>query len=162
MTRYSSSAIVLLAMIPACDIVTGPDAEDRVVGIIEWQSDATHVRVAAADPRTVVAAPDTVTAGVPFTVTITTIGLSGCWSQDGATRSVSGLTANVTPYDRVIEEIDGLPISCTAALVDLPRDISLSFAQTGTATLRVSGRRIRNGDVAGAEPAVIEKLIVVR
>lgn len=161
MKSHVLSVLGAALLCAACSNPIAPDAGERVVGIIEWNTTAAAPG-AMAEPETVVSAPDTVDAGMPFTVTITTIGASGCWREDGALESVSGLTATLTPHDRVIEEIDGMPVSCTGALVSLPRDMSLTFRQTGSATLRVIGRRVTNGDIPAAQTKTIEQQIVVR
>jgi hypothetical protein len=110
----------------------------------------------------VIAAPDTVNAGAPFDATITTVGMSGCWRPDGAEISYGPKLAVVTPYDLVITTIDGAPVACTGALVDLPRTVRLIFGQAGVATLRVHGRKVTGGELSSATPATTEKQIVVR
>jgi hypothetical protein len=148
----------------ACDTATGPATSTRIIGILEWQPATSGASLLGiADPaHTRISAPDTVDAGTPFNVGITTIGLSGCWNEDGAQSAVSGLLATVTPHDRVTTDIDGAPAFCTAALVELDRTVSLVFASAGTATLRVNGRVVVDGQVDNAQPLTVEKQIVVR
>jgi hypothetical protein len=152
----------------ACD-ATGPEANGRQVGIIEWH--ATSMTTLAANAAIdesdldapVLTAPDTVDVNVPFNVTVTTIGLSGCWAADGARLASSARQATITPYDVAHTHFPGgEPMFCTAALVRLPRTVQVTFTQRGEATLRVEGRVVRNADLVGAEPAALEKVIIVR
>jgi hypothetical protein len=142
-----------------CDFATGPGADGRVIGIIEWQAAITG---AAANDDVVITAPDTVHAGVPFQATITTIGLSGCWSADGASIKAAPRLVTITPYDRVANGTPEQPTYCTAALVGLDRHLDIVFSDPGTATLRVNGRIVIDGDLEDARPHVVEKQIIVR
>jgi hypothetical protein len=51
---------------------------------------------------------------------------------------------------------------CTAALVSLPRTVTITFAEAGEATIRVEGRVVRNGDLTGMQPVAVEKKVIVR
>jgi hypothetical protein len=152
--RRGRLVLATIAVCSACELarVSEPTAEQRVVGIIESSS----VRDG------VLRAPDTVTAGVRFDATITTVGLSGCWREAGADIGYDVRLVLVIPYDLVVTRIDGEPRLCTGALVQLPRTVRLVFGQTGNATLRVSGRKLTGGVLGSGMPVSIEKQVVVR
>jgi hypothetical protein len=154
----------MLVVGAACDSATAPASSDHVVGILEWHAGSGGSALAGiAEPaETRVVAPDTVDAGTPFDISVRTIGRSGCWSQAGAESAVTGMLATVTPYDRVTTSIDGEPAFCTGALVDLERTVSIAFASPGTATLRVNGRIVMDGELDGTQPVTVEKQIFVR
>ena len=92
--------------------------------------------------------PDTVSAGVAFTVTVTTFG-SPCTSADGARVTVQAATADVTPYDRV----EGG--ACAATAIPLPRDVVLAFATAGPATIQLHGRDGGGGTVTVSRPVTV-------
>jgi hypothetical protein len=141
MTRLPALAPLLL--LAACSGVIAPDpASRRVVGVID---------VGGGTPRAL-AAPDTVAAGAPFTVTVTTFGSSSCTRADGAELEVRGLVAEIVPYDR---ELTG-DVACTDDLRPFPRDVTVSFAAPGQATVRVLGRGLGGG------ASVLEARVVVR
>jgi hypothetical protein len=150
-------ALALLIGATACDMPAtfepGPDAR-RHLGIVEWSR--SNVQTFADPAVGVITAPDTVTAGQPFLVTVTTAGPSGCWRAAGAETGVQGSLATITPYDRVADEI------CTQAFVSLPRSVELRFDVRGEATLRVHGRRVVDGNLSGATERTVEKKVFVR
>ena len=80
--------------------------------------------------------PANATAGVSFEITVTTVGSSSCTRADGASVAVSGLVADVTPWDLVA------PVGavCTDDLAPFPRRVTLRFSGAGTATIRLHGR----------------------
>jgi hypothetical protein len=125
----------------ACANLAGPGG-DRRPGIIE--SRYLHAPV--------LTAPDSVTAGTPFQVTVTTLGFSGCWTEDRTDVTSLAGEAVVRPYDRVREG------PCTQALVNLPHSVQLRFDQPGTASIVVQGVRDDGGN---AEPTQIQRTVVV-
>ena len=132
-----------------------PDPEQvRHVGIVEWSR--SNVQTFADPSIGVITAPDTVTAGQPFQVTITTVGPNGCWSAAGAELASQPSVATITPFDRVQGEV------CTQATVSLPRTVQVRFDVPGEATLRVYGRRVVDGNVSAATERVVERRIFVR
>ncbi|HEU0076169.1 MAG TPA: hypothetical protein VFQ76_00890 [Longimicrobiaceae bacterium] len=140
--RLVLPALLLLAA--ACSGASDPDSR-RVVGVIALDA-------GAPDPPGALAAPDTVAAGAPFTVTVTTRGSSSCTRADGAELELRGLLAEIVPYDR-----DGTRLrACTDDLHAFPRDVTVRFAAPGRAVVRVRGRDLRGG------PAVVEAGVVVR
>jgi hypothetical protein len=126
----------------------------RHLGIVEWSR--SDVQTFADPAMGVITAPDTVTAGQPFQVTITTTGLSGCWRAAGAEKAVQGNLATITPFDRVEGEV------CTGALVSLPRSVEVRFDTRGEATIRAYGRRVVDGNLNAATERTVEQRIIVR
>jgi hypothetical protein len=145
-----------------CSAISETDS-DRQIGIVELRGNFT-VGASTWDPftHTTISAPDTVQVNVPFTAVITTIGFSGCWREDGARVDRGARLATVTPYDFVVRDENGGPTFCTAVLVSLPRDVQITFSQAGTATLRVRGRVVTNGELSSDEETVVEKTILVQ
>jgi hypothetical protein len=156
----------LLLGLSGCDIL-GPDGGRRMVGIIDWRSGADAqfavggMRSGEYDPNLtpVLEAPDTVRAGEPFIIMITTTGLNSCWEPAGATVHLGSRGATVTPYDRMSTEYDRL---CFASHLDLPRTLQLTLHQQGEQVIRIEGRSVVGDDLRGATDAVVEKPIMVR
>ena len=141
MTRIPALAPLLL--LTACSGATGLEpGSRRVVGVIDVGSQSLRA----------LAAPDTVAAGAPFVVTVTTFGSSSCTRADGAEVEVRGLVAEVVPYDR---EATGARV-CTDDLRPFPRDVTVRFSAPGQATVRALGRGLGGG------AAVVEARVVVR
>ena len=118
------------AALGACGGPTDADAL-RVVGVISPGRGAPSAA----------AVPDTVRAGVPFEVRVTTYGSGSCTRPDGAAVRVAGLVAEVTPYDR--EPTRG---ACTDDIAAYPRPAAVRFDVPGQAVVRVIGRASRNSD----------------
>lgn len=97
--------------------------DDLRVGVI--QSEYLHTAP--------LAAPDTVHAGAPLTVTITTLGYNGCFQAAATRSSRQGQRVTLVPYDRVV---DG---ACTQALREVPRTATLYLDAPGTTTLVLQG-----------------------
>ena len=104
-----------------------------------------------------VMAPDTVDAGVAFQVSTQTVGPSGCWRPDGQTVATLGRVVVIRPYD----SHSGSEL-CTDALLFLPRASTVVLNEPGEWTLRVTGRRLRMGDLVWDEPISAERPIFVR
>ena len=121
------SALLLAFLLCACSDSTGA-RQVRSVGFIDTGGEM-HYRY------TVVEAPASARAGVPFQVEVVTFGSSSCTREDGAEVSVNGLLAEVTPYD--ILDVDQ---GCTPDVHPFPRAATVRFASAGSATLRVIGR----------------------
>lgn len=162
-------AIMLLGtLLSACEMPTGPHISHQM-GILEWRmrAPARERRWPSAQllpsgteavSRASVAAPDTVLAGDPFTVTVTTIGANGCWQPTDASLELDEAAAVITPYDAVLS---GPDIGCTDALKDLPHQVRVRFTRRGEAVLRVRGRRVTGSDFTAGEEVVVEKRIQV-
>jgi hypothetical protein len=121
----------LLLVVPlvagACLSSTGPD----------WVVVPGFIGVASLGvPLEVVSAPDTVNAGEPFNVVVTTYGSSSCTRAAGANSSASGLSASIVPLDSVLRG----DVVCTADLHPFPRNVSLTFATAGQGLIAVTGR----------------------
>lgn len=161
-TLVTSLGITAAAVLGACSSSTAP-GDSRVMGILEVQfgAEGSLAPSAASDAssRTVISAPDSVEAGVPFTATITTIGLSGCWEAAGEDIELDRNLAVVVPYD-----LDGMRegVACTGSLIELPHPVEIRFAEPGEATLRVRGRKVFKENIQRADTVVVEKRIVVR
>lgn len=159
-------AVVAALLGSACELITGTQGK-RVVGVLEWgpytvrtssvPASATLARTDPDLPRLL--APDTVQAGVPFTVTITTIGLRVCWKEAGAEVELRQNLAIVTPYDFTPETKDGY---CADTTVLLRRDVELRFDTEGEAVIRVAGRKVTGADLERGTPITVEKRIVVK
>jgi hypothetical protein len=141
MTRLPVLAPLLLLAACGGGTVFEPGSR-RVVGVID---------VGGAG-REALAAPDTVAAGAPFAVTVTTFGSSSCTRPDGAELEVRGLVAELVPYDR---EATGTR-ACTDDLRPFPRTVTVRFSAPGQATVRALGRGLGGG------AAVVEARVVVR
>lgn len=81
-------------------------------------------------------APDVVTKGVPFEVTVSSFGSGSCTRADGYELSATPASAEVRLYDQSAPSGS----MCTADLRSFPRILMLQFDQAGTAELRVIGR----------------------
>jgi hypothetical protein len=100
----------------------------------------THRVVGIIDPRhspPVIDAPAQVRSGVAFTVTVRTLGTSGCVTPDGGRVDVTGALARITPYDQVPDPGHGA--LCSPDYTSLPRTLSVTLGQPGSATVRVVG-----------------------
>lgn len=81
--------------------------------------------------------PERAIAGVPFTVVVTTYG-GGCMKQGDTEQQVTGLIAEVRPYDY---DAVRLPrnLACPDMLAFYRHEAQLTFARAGTARVRVHG-----------------------
>jgi hypothetical protein len=143
--RHRAALIATAFVLGACTNTAGID-QIRQPGIIE--SRYLHVPV--------LTAPDSVTAGTPFNITVSTFGFSGCWTMDGTEVNTQAREALIQPYDLVRE---GERVACLQMPVILPRTVQLRFDEPGTATIVVQGVR-NDGDQS--QPTQIERTIVVR
>jgi hypothetical protein len=132
------------------------DASDRMVGILELIENAP--RPPSGVLSVPLSAPDTVAAGVPFDVTVTTIGLDTCWREAGAVVVSELRRVTITPYDR----IDRTQSGCGDAIISIPRTVRIVFAQRGDATLRVEGRRGFGLTSTNSSDLAIERSVHVR
>ena len=107
-------------------------------------------------PGDVLVVPDTVTAGEPFTVTVRTIGLNGCWAPAGQEVRWEEHTVELRPRDAH----SGARV-CTEILQLLTHTSELSIPEPGEWVVRVRGRRVRASGT-GEEPVAVEKTIVVQ
>lgn len=157
----------LCAGLAACDGLSLAAPQDyagrRVVGILSTaEAGAAPHDGAGGEAEESVTAPDTVLAGIPFQVTVSTWGRAGCWHPDGALLAGGPLAPAITPFDFVRTDLDGHPVACGPELVRLHRTVHVLLPVAGTATLRVHGRRIVDWATQASEPLTIEKAIAVR
>ena len=112
-------------------------------GSVEWIPNIASQNTPLLLPPQVIEAPDTVQALKPFTVTVYTIGMDGCWRADGGDLDVRGDTIVYDPYD----VHSGAPV-CTLMMQSqgLQHSFSASFPKAGTGVLRVNGRRVSGQD----------------
>jgi hypothetical protein len=141
--KHRATLVAATVFFTACANPAGSDGARRA-GIIESR----YLNTA------VITAPDSVTAGIAFPVTVTTFGFSGCWTDDGTDVTALASQVVIRPYDRVR---DG---ACTQMTVKLPRTVQLRFDQPGTATIVVQG--VRDDGDNDPEPTQIQRAVVVR
>jgi hypothetical protein len=157
-------AATLLALATACaDASVDPEMDGRMPSVLEWVDAPAHLAgtpsatVAFEGPRARIEAPATVRAGEPFRVRVVTIGAALCWQPDGAVVEREGMTARITAWDRVPDEME----LCALALGELPREVTLTFDSPGTATIRLVGRRVFGPGMERSEPLTLERTVTV-
>lgn len=163
MLRFGGLAATLSAMTllvlaaAACSDLAGPIAAQQ--GILRFEAAGATTAEGPSDVTDgSVEAPETVRVGERFTVTVTTVGLDGCWEPVDEEVTVDGLAASIVPFDREGEE-EG--VACTQALVSLDHPVTLSFGQAGEAVIRVDGRRVVGRDQRESDPLVLETTVDV-
>jgi hypothetical protein len=164
-SKVRLAAVALLcAAGTGCDMImaTADESSRRMVGIVSWDGVTAAPDGAGTVAGPALSAPDTVQAGTPFQVTISTYGLHGCWREDGAVVTGVPGTLTLTPFDVVRTTLGGEERSCTGAVVRLPRTVFLVAGQRGDVTLRVQGRSVVGNNVAAAEPVTLEHPVHVR
>ncbi len=99
--------------------------------------------------------PDTAQVGVTTTVTVNTVG--GTCTQQGDTEvSVTGLTAEIRPFDLAFR-VRPANVVCSTSATYFPHRARVTFSSTGTATIRVIGLEGFDDSTA-----VVERQMVVR
>ena len=145
-----ASALALLSVV-ACSNVTG--ADERYVDGVRYERRPSVLAYANGDaPK--ISAPDTVQAGVPFSVTVTTYG-GGCIVPGETATIRSGSTVEVRPFEWFVAP--GQSVGCTLELRFLPHTVSVTLPARGTARLRVIGRQQPEGAMVS-----VDRVIVVR
>lgn len=140
LTRLGLASVVLVGS--ACRSPAESDWERRVGTLPLAVSSMQSVMVASP-----------IRAGVPFAVTITTVGSSSCTRGDGIEVERSPGRVVLTPYDWVAPSGS----TCTRDLQPFPRTVQLTLPQPGEYTLRVEGAPFGGGGDEGT----VELLIVV-
>ena len=120
--------VLPLALVFGCSSILGPDTDEWVREVGQLAPELSSIQM--------LRLPVEAEAGMAFDITVTTVGSSSCTRADGAEVVVSGLVADVTPWDRVAPQ----GTACTADLAGFPRDVTLRFDVAGTATIRLHGR----------------------
>ena len=141
LTRLGLAGVVLAGS-AACRSPAGSDWERRVGTLPLALSSMQSVMVASP-----------IRAGVPFAVTITTVGSSSCTREDGVEVERSPGRVVLTPYDWVAPSGS----TCTRDLQPFPRTVQVTLPQPGEYTLRVEGAPFGDGDVESS----VELLVVV-
>ncbi len=108
-------------------------------------------------PAPVIMVPDSVDAGAPFEIAVTTIGLSGCWRAEHQRVRVRSGVVEMTPRD-----VHSGAEVCTGVVLYLTHVSTVTLDEPGDWIIRVEGRRMRYGDHVWEEPVSAQKTIVVR
>jgi hypothetical protein len=149
------SPFALLAAIAVaggtCTEPTGPDR--RVVDGVVYER-RPSVLVFAGGEAVRVTSPDTVTAGVPFPVTIVTYG-GGCILLGETAVAVSGLFAELRPFEWFVTP--SANVACTDDIRRLEHTATVTFPTAGRATLRVLGRQLPDEGTVSVERAIVVK-----
>ena len=152
MRRYYSSlfgAAALAAALGACESVADPETPDELDGLVREPS----LLAGAVDSPNRIELADTVAVNTPVPIVVPTGG-GGCIRQGDTESTVSGLTADVRPYDYFPPR--SADVVCTADFRVLRHTATLQFSQRGTATVRVHGR------LSPDRPTVVTRSVVVR
>ncbi|MHB1224990.1 MAG: hypothetical protein ACYC2G_13260 [Gemmatimonadaceae bacterium] len=128
--------------------------DDGVTSTITWSVTPGSGTLTA--PR-VIEVADTVEAGRPVAITVHTVLPNGCWSGDGEDVRQTGLVVEITPQD-ARSDAD----ACAEIFGYAAHHVTATFAERGTATIRVTGRRIRQGDIMSTDTVTAERAVVVR
>ncbi|HEY0735723.1 MAG TPA: hypothetical protein VGD69_12505 [Herpetosiphonaceae bacterium] len=125
---------VFLLMLCACCLsactATQPFTTQQVVGSIPNDTPESEV----------IKAPATAAVNQTITLTVNTYGSSSCTTPDGARVEVNGLTATITPLDRIPRG----DVACTSDLAARPHTVEVTFAEAGEAVIRVIGQGFEN------------------
>ena len=100
-----------------------------------WSTAVGFIEAGGVEPGPLVV-PDTVQAGAPFEITISTFGSSGCIRPDDSEVRQSGALVDVTPYDSVWAG----SVPCLPDWRRYPRGIELRFDAPGSGLIRLHGR----------------------
>lgn len=133
----------LLACAGSPSQVTEPIVELRR-GVLEFYDDAPRIE-----------APATASVGAPVAVTVRTYG-GGCIGRGPTSTAVQGLVAVIEPFDSVVIRLPP-NWACTLELRLLEHVATVQFAEPGTATIRILGRR-----EPGDSPLSVERTIVIQ
>lgn len=142
MTRWMMLATLATA---GCASATGGGPDDPNAAILSHYGDPVQVT-----------APESATAGQPFTVASRTYG-GGCIRQGTTEVAVRGRTADLRPRDTRAEAAG---VVCTAELRMFRHEASVRFDEPGRATLRIHGVSVSGG--GDPRPLVITRTVTVR
>lgn len=160
-----------LLVIAGCGEPAGPQPGLEQLGVLQLAAYEWPITVVADEsvrwsvtpgsdvlaPPRVIIAPDSVDAGVAFDVTVTTIGLSGCWAAAGEWVGQGDGVLEIIPTD-----VHSGAEVCTDMLSYLAHPSRVRLDTPGEWTIRVKGRRLRHGDEVWEELVTAERRIVVR
>ena len=136
------AAAAALLLISACSLLLPERSAEEQPAVLEHYGDPARVSV-----------PDSARAGEPFTVELASYG-GGCVRKGRTDVANEGMTADIRPFDY---HNTARNVVCTAELSLYRHDVTVRFDRPGTATIRVHGRRMPNG-----EPVVITRTVVIR
>jgi hypothetical protein len=177
-TGRRGAAVALFTLgtlIAACDdAVTAPTPSSGVASILQWQAtvgpDSSSQPAPRASftwrpalaagfvgPSTPIVAPDTVFAGIPFTVEIRTILPSPCWGGTQVTPTQTGSVLLLEPVD-----VYNANAICAQVLVFASRSTTATFTTPGVATIRVRGRRVSFVPSEDVQATVERQVVVLR
>jgi hypothetical protein len=139
---------------PESSLGAGGGADDGATGTVTWSVAPGPGTVTA--PR-VIEVADTVEVGQPVAITVHTVLPNGCWSGDGEDVRQTGLTVEITPRD-----MRSGADACAEIFGYAAHGARATFAERGTATIRVTGRRIRQGSTTLTDTVTAERTVVVR
>lgn len=144
---YNAAALLLLVLFwsgTACDFLGGSNDTEEVIGFVTEDITATPPLVA----------PDTVQAGEPFEITVTTFGPNLCWQAAREEVVREPMRVTITPYDRA----PAGNTACADAIAEMERTISAQFDTLGEAAIVVNGR---TGWVNDPEPVTLTHTVTV-
>jgi hypothetical protein len=139
-------AVAAAAAVAACSLTLGPEG-DRAGGLEGGQQPGAIKGYNMDDPRIEVAVN-----GRDVTVRVTTYG-GGCTARGWTDVSVSGLTADIRPFDYVAPA----GTICTMQLLSFIHEASIRFDRSGLATLRIHGSDAGHGTGGPGGPIVVER-----
>jgi hypothetical protein len=135
--------LIVLAATAACDIVS-PDRK-------RTEREPAYIRYAGVPPLLQTA--DTVTARIPFVVTVRTIG-GGCIDRGDTQFTVLGSVIEVRPFDIFTTHLPP-GWACAQNLLFYTHAVSVRIDEPGAATVRVVGRAGPGDTLALAERTVV-------
>jgi len=154
--RRRLAPLALAVLLASCGSLTQPDPSSSALSLeqpLPTVVGKTALRAGNirfyGDPL-IVDVPASATAGVPFTVSVTTYG-GGCIAEAETVVQVNGWRAHVVPYQRVSIGL------CTQELRITKREASVTFAVPGQAVVRVIGRKQPEDELIE-----VERIVVVR
>ena len=121
--------VLLVVRVAGCSSISEqkqPSVWSRAIGFI----DSGGVAVSP------IMVPDTVQAGSPFVVTVSTFGSAACIRPDQSRVQQAVLSADITPYDSVWVGSEPCPADWGAH----PRSVELTFDRPGAVLIRLHGR----------------------
>jgi hypothetical protein len=144
------AAGAMLVLLGGCRDLGPAEGERRLVpAVIDFWYDGT---------RDVLAAPDTVTVNTPFTVSVTSFG-GGCESNGYVEVAASAMRAVLTAYDYTVSSRN---VACTDILRLMKKTASITFTQSGNATIEVRGKRVGPETTGEGSDRVLFRLVFVK
>jgi hypothetical protein len=134
---------LVVALFAACGSPAEPGLRvERQVGVI-GESGASLLVI-----------PERAAAGTPVAIIVHTFG-SGCVREADTETLVSGMLADITPYDSFTVSMPS-SMACTMRLYAFPHETTVAFASRGVATVRVHGRLDNGAPITVTRTIVIE------